>query len=740
MSGATLPHRIVSERLRPLARVVLVLLSVWGGVACDRKTVQDPFARQLQIDAGSVASPPGDGGSDDDLLIVDDEGLEHQESDPSLGGRCLSDSQCDDGVECTADECDTALGRCRFTAQDEQCQDGAYCNGAEVCVLGLGCRPGEPITCDDGSPCTIDRCIEETRECERLERDVDGDGDPDAHCVERGGDCNDLDPAISSLQPEVCGNLRDDDCDGSTDEADCSAPHYDDCSVALVVSAPTSERLTLDAVKPDTAASCSEIGARDLAIDLDVQEAADVVITIRGDSDDFAVALRGDCGEETDELACAVAVAQSDDEALARVLLRASKPGHYGAIVFKQGAGELELSVDFLEPTEAAGNETCEGASPLVPGQSVSVQLLGAEADHATRCDAETGAGDLVYRFTLDEPHDVRVAALPSDPGMAPVLALRSAGCASIDDELACVEKDAAELFARSLEAGTYYVVVSAAVAGQLDLLLLLDDPSEPPPGESCDDPRSLLPGQLVSLPLDGYADDVVSSCLVSGRDAVLSLQLEQASDVLVKQRLTRGDTGAVALLDASCDGTEPLACVSGQDPPLRAVSHALPAGVYHVVSESLRANPVSVFAAVRPARPAIIVAGADTCDEAELIPEIGGLFTGNTGAAYADYTSSCDVANVTPGGAPDQILRLDLSERSRVILDGSDSRFSVLLNLRRGPECPGTEIFGGCANIDDNGSYIENVLDAGTYYVQVDGYAGRSGQWALEVFVLPEP
>jgi hypothetical protein len=46
-----------------------------------------------------------------------------------------------------------------------------------------------------------------------------GDRDCDGHrAPPEGGDCDDLDPAISPSAKEICANGRDDDCDGGTDE------------------------------------------------------------------------------------------------------------------------------------------------------------------------------------------------------------------------------------------------------------------------------------------------------------------------------------------------------------------------------------------------------------------------------------------------------------------------------------------------------------------------------------------
>ena len=45
------------------------------------------------------------------------------------------------------------------------CQDGLYCNGREVCSPAGECRPGTPVSCNDGDPITRDWCDEEYDSC-----------------------------------------------------------------------------------------------------------------------------------------------------------------------------------------------------------------------------------------------------------------------------------------------------------------------------------------------------------------------------------------------------------------------------------------------------------------------------------------------------------------------------------------------------------------------------------------------
>jgi hypothetical protein len=72
----------------------------------------------VPYDAGTDAA--GDAGADAP-------GDAPPDADPYLGGPCVDDAQCDDGIACTYDSCDEALGRCRNVPDDTQCQDGLYC-------------------------------------------------------------------------------------------------------------------------------------------------------------------------------------------------------------------------------------------------------------------------------------------------------------------------------------------------------------------------------------------------------------------------------------------------------------------------------------------------------------------------------------------------------------------------------------------------------------------------------------
>ena len=70
-----------------------------------------------------------------------------------------NDANCDDGVGCTDDICDSVLG-CQFTPDDANCDDGLFCDGAETCDPLADCEAGTAPVLDDGVACTVDSCDE----------------------------------------------------------------------------------------------------------------------------------------------------------------------------------------------------------------------------------------------------------------------------------------------------------------------------------------------------------------------------------------------------------------------------------------------------------------------------------------------------------------------------------------------------------------------------------------------------
>jgi len=67
-----------------------------------------------------------------------------------LAGFCIGTNQpmnCDDGVACTTDSCNSNTNSCQHTPVDGNCPSGEYCDPTMNCVAQLACTPGSSI-CD----------------------------------------------------------------------------------------------------------------------------------------------------------------------------------------------------------------------------------------------------------------------------------------------------------------------------------------------------------------------------------------------------------------------------------------------------------------------------------------------------------------------------------------------------------------------------------------------------------------
>jgi hypothetical protein len=104
------------------------------------------------------------------------------EGDYCQAGQCRPGPipKCEDGNPCTIDQCDDETGACSFELR----RDLTPCDDDDICTLETVCRGGEcqgRPRCDDGDPCTANICDATTGDCQFRPLD-DGaecdDGDP----------------------------------------------------------------------------------------------------------------------------------------------------------------------------------------------------------------------------------------------------------------------------------------------------------------------------------------------------------------------------------------------------------------------------------------------------------------------------------------------------------------------------------------------------------------------------------
>lgn len=729
----------MSSRWR-LAPLLAAPLAAIPGViaACGPTSVPSPFDG---FDAGFIPGVGGGGGGDSTSSGNPAGGG----ADPAIGGPCVDDGQCNDNIDCTLDACDKDLDRCRFTPDDSTCQNTLYCDGIERCSTKIGCVPGVPIGCSDLTPCTVDACDEATKSCVQSPRDADGDGDPDGHCPD-GDDCDDQDPSISSLTPEICSNGQDDNCNGAKDEIGCSSPAHDTCSDPLEIAGPGSYAMDTTGAAFNYATTC---GIGDPALLRDVVAAillpagppVDVEITARTSFADVALTLAGQCGDPASEITCSASFPSAQGGKIAKIIGRnlgdPAKATAKPVYITTAQSTDVTLDVAFLAPQPTPTNETCGTASPIAPAAPVKAQLIGPGEDLASACEAPLG--ELVYTFDLAATSNVDVFATSIDGDGSPSISLRGPGCALPEDEITCQTAPNAHIFWQSLPPGTYFIAASASAPTTALVTLETSAPTAPALDDTCATAPKLPENQTIDVNLANHQDDVHMGCFPGAADAAFALDLAQTSDVLLVQRISQGDLGAVELaLPACADPSDELLCGLGSSSPIRRAKHAVPAGSYRVVTESLLSQPVQLTAFVRPAAPPTLVPFADACADALPIPPDGGFFQGNTANAAANFSAGCDQGGVPGSGAPDQLLKLTLASKRRVVLEMDGSGYQTLLDVRKGPACPGSEVPQGCTvSQGPRRSFLDLTLDPGTYYVQIDGFALDAGPWFLDVRVV---
>jgi Putative metal-binding motif len=681
-----------------------------------------------------------DGGAEDGASNAQSEASFEASVNGTVGGPCLEDGQCDDGVDCTFDSCDIKVHRCEFLADDARCQDGTFCNGVEICDPVLGCRLGPVKDCNDGHTCTIDSCVEATQGCDHALRDADGDGVPDGHCMP-SGDCDDTDPTVYPGHVEVCANRKDDDCDGTPDESDCQKPSHDTCIDPLTIDHTGNYELDTTAASFDYPGSCAPMDPatrRDVVAALVLAgDPRDIDIVAEAPRGDLALGVGAECGKLATEIACASGANGPGNDRIARVRLRSLAAATYPLYVWLDRDDRIVLHVTYGPPTQPPANETCALAEPLQSGKPVTASLPGATRDLTSRCGF--ASGDLVYSIVVDDTSDIAAYATSLDGYGVPVVSLRRANCSTAEDEIACNAGEQAKAFARALPKGTYDIAVSANAPTDVKLEVDVSPPTQAPADETCVGAPVLTPNHTIDVSLQGHTDDVAEKCGAHGSiDAAYALDLAARSDVLLVLRIAEGDTGNVSLLGASCDLQTNQVCASGATSPVRATLRGVPAGSYRVVAESALGDDIQLTAFVRAAVPPTLVPFGDKCSSPATIAETGGFYQGNTANAAADFTAGCDVTGGGEFGAPDQMLAFHLSSKKRVIFDMQGTAYASILDVRRGDTCPGTEVPQGCsAGYGNSRSYLDLTLEPGKYWVQVDGYGGQSGPWFLDVRVV---
>jgi len=652
---------------------------------------------------------------------------------PEGSRACRTDADCADAIDCSVDECLPA-GYCRNTLDNARCSDGLICNGVESCDPLKGCVGAPEPTCNDQDPCTMDRCDEEAKACVHDLRDFDRDGEADFHCGS-GTDCDDFDETRGMSQRELCADGVDNDCDEIIDERVCGSIPHDTCDDPLDISKGGTFDVPCVGASKDYVASCGEGNAtRDIVLSFKLDEPRDVKLIAKGvriDSggDDVAsLSLQRSCGGE--DLQCA-----SDLSGDLRA--RALPAGQYFVIASAgAGARSIVVTATFSPATAAPVNVSCDRAIDVGKGGHFSGDFVDVGDSLTSRC-ANEGQPDLYYKVVLTQSSDLEVSAVGD--GMNELLIALRGGCGTEAQEIRCQHGQRVLSRFYELPPGEYIIAVEGPSAHEigfgLDVAVL--PPSPPPAADACGSALPVTLGSMQRVMLQGFQDDIMSSCEIGGPDAVLLIGLTQPQDLDIK---IDADSASVSMgIQASCnDKVTERVCRVGQ--PLSMRVHDVPAGTYYMVIDAGSAPYVDVLVNAFEPSPATSVTGNDTCYNAVDIPASGGVFKGDTRALQQDYKSmpSCAMGALSRDAA----FRLTLPTPKRVFAKLMADFDSVL--MRYDSPVSGAMLCSGdpqtCWDDSPDGlgsAQLDETLKAGTYYLIVDGYSTQNaGAYVLDVSV----
>jgi len=445
---------------------------------------------------------------------------------------------------------------------------------------------------------------------------------------------------------------------------------------------------------------------------------------------DGAVYILGACGDVRSELACNDdAPTTTHSEAQATL-----EPGTYFVVVdgFGTAAGEYEVSYT-ASPLRPPG-ELCRAATVITPGQPVSGTTSDTTSSFEGSC-AGRGA-DRVYALDVTAPSRARVRMQSTHDG---VVYLRSA-CADPSTEIACNDdfRDTRHSLATAtLQPGRYYVFADgyAAVgegeaAGDYTLdVELAPAAGSGAAGDTCASAIAYQPGQPLTADTMRFSDDAAGSGGGQGAPAATArreLRWRTRGRARVGQA---SEHPPVVYLQSTCGDTRSeLACVNAMSGGT--LDQTLAPGTYFLVVDGADAN---AFGAANVSLQLDDLGALEAACRAAPMIRQGAQVRADTSGSTDRFQASC-------GGStrsPDLIYRLQVRRRSLVRISSEQTGWDGAIYLRR--ECLDAATELGCNDDagDNRHSLVETILEPGTYFVFVDGYAeGNQGPFTLDVDV----
>ena len=595
------------------------------------------------------------------------------------------------------------------------CREDSDCPGCGICDHESGyCLPCDCLgddECEPGQICVDHDCVPDCQETGCLEGDV---CDPEIRrCVPREG-CR---RSSDCPEPAVCVQER------------CVAPvPYDSCDgvMALVAGLPieASTRRTRDRAS----GSCSRGPSPDAVFGFELHEPAGVRIVVDGSGDHFdpLVYLRSSICRAGDEVLC------QDTRFLYREVLALAEllEGSYFVFVESFGAeamGEFLIELQVMQGGFCVDDALEENDSRLAPADLAMVgeqPLALCPQDPDWYAVSLFSEDDLLLSVEVEAEEDLGLIELDLlDPEGEPV---------ALD-----LSQEPLRILASALGVpltGAYALGISLAQPGpDAPLPYRLDYEVFTAHGSTdCSNPPSLRAGVEVGGNTRQGADLGSGSCCSelqhAAPEVVYKFHLEQESRVEIQ---VQANWQYALYLRTECWSELPeaeLACRA----PGRLFLPALASGTYYVFVDGYGEGS-GPFSIRLDTAPPLLPPENDDCEQAEeILP--GQVVEGATRFGLDDYQGSC----TSPLGhsAADVVYRFSLAEARRVLIElrplAEDGEgWAAALYLRS--ECANGGSEEACDNI---GPRIEKNLEAGEYFIIVDGWRDDEGVFTLSLQV----
>jgi len=351
--------------------------------------------------------------------------------------------------------------------------------------------------------------------------------------------------------------------------------------------------------------------------------------------------------------------------------------------------------------------------------------------DYVTDCGSGAPS-DMVYAFTTTAPQDVRISAV-SDSGDTMSFSVQST-CGASTSQVRCTRGRPATSTLHELPAGSWFIVVEGSSLREVDFTLNVEiaPPTPASVGDSCATAIPLVLGTNTLGTLADKEDDLSTTCSVFLKDAVYSYTLTERSNVSIT--VDGGTSFMYQSVRTTCDDSATkLRCTSGFPSAVRLLDQA--PGTYFVIVESSSGTGFNILVEASAPTPVTVVTGNENCTTAHPVTLAGGLFAGDTTTMLSDIGASCGGG----AGSNDAVFVLTLGAVTRVVASTEGSAFDTVLHLHQGTCTSGADV-----HCDDDGgagtsSRIDTSLNAGTWYIVVDGFGtGSAGAYLLDLQVGP--